>query len=375
MSAYTGYVKPYLSTRPHLKIVTQAVVKRIIFDDDKNRAIGVTYELKNEEGNAINVYANKEVIISAGVMDSPAILMRSGIGPKDVLKKSNIPLVKELPVGYNLQDHVLLKLELLIDRSASKEVFIKERDLTSETWKYFKETGEGPYASLGGLAGEAFLVSNVRKQEPHPNPKWPDIQFFQVHSGEKLSVVPELAKQNEGDALPVYVIPYVARPKSRGRVTLNPKNIDGPPVIDFNFLSDPEDHDMAILVEAVKIVVKIYEEAPSFKEMGGRLSKVPYKPCSHLEYRSDDYWRYFIREMAGSGLHAGGTCRMGRGERDKKAVVDSKLKVIGIDGLRVVDLSIMPDITNTNTQAAAYVIGEKAGEMILTEWNTKKDEL
>ncbi len=115
MSAYTGYVNPYLSSRPHLKIVTQAVVKRIICDDVKTRAIGVAYELKNEEGIAVKVYANKEVIIIAGGMDSPTILMRSGVGPKDIPEKSNIPFVKKLPVGNSLQDHLMLKIEFLLD--------------------------------------------------------------------------------------------------------------------------------------------------------------------------------------------------------------------------------------------------------------------
>ncbi len=167
----------------------------------------------------------------------------------------------------------------------------------------------------------------------------------------------------------------MGRPKSRGRVYLNKYDVDGPPVIDLQMLGDPQGHDMAIYLEALKFTIDMYENAPSFKKQGARFSDIVYEPCAHLEFRGDEYFKCFIMHMAGAGLHGGGTCRMGSGKNDPRAVVDSKLKVIGIDGIRVVDLSIMPDITNANTQAAAYVIGEKAADMILTEWKIKKDEL
>lgn len=378
VSAYQAYVKPHLKRRPNLKVVTNAEVTRIIFNEDKSRAIGVTYKKITKNGSRIltvTVGAKKEVIISAGVMDSPTLLMKSGVGPKEVLEESNIDIVKVLPVGYNLQDHVIMKLEFHLNKAADSDVLVPERDLNEETWKYFEETGDGPYTSLIGMHGEAFLVSKIRKEEPYPNPEWSDIQLMQQHSTEELMIVPVEKEEGKKDYVPVYVIFYLGRPKSRGRVTLDKENIDIPPVIDFQMLADPQGHDMAIYLEALKFTVNMYENAPSFKKLGARFSDVVYEPCAHLEFRGDEYFKCFIRHMAGSGLHAGGTCRMGRGEEDKNAVVDSKLKVIGIEGMRVVDLSIMPDITNANTQAAAYVIGEKAAEMIFTEWNVKKDEL
>lgn len=378
VSAYGAYVKPYLKSRPFLKVITNAEVTRIIFNEDKSRAIGVTYTTKNEDGSRVitmTIGAKKEVIISAGVMDSPILLMKSGIGPKEVLEESKIETVKNLRVGYNLQDHVLMKLEFHLNKEADSDVFVPERDLNEETWKYFEETGDGPYTSLSGLHGEAFLVSNIRKAEAYPNPEWSDIQFLQLQSSEELMIVPVEKEEKERDYVPVYVLFYLGRPKSRGTVFLNKDNVDGPPVIDFQLLADSQGHDMAIYLEALKFAINMYENAPSFKKYGAQFSDIVYKPCAHLEFRGDEYFKCFIRHMAGSGLHGGGTCRMGQGEGDPKAVVDSKLKVIGIEGLRVVDLSIMPDITNSNTQAAAYVIGEKAADMILTEWNAKKDEL
>jgi len=374
VSAFKGYLQPLLQTRPQLTVLTNATVRRIIFDtSNTSRAIGVTFVLnvpqdvarEFDAGSMATKYvrATKEIIVSAGAMDSPAILMRSGIGPQQVLEASNIPVVKNLPVGLNLHDHVLLRVDFMINRNTSAGVFIAEEDLNPTTWKEYLETGDGPYSSLNGMHGQAFWVSSLRLKEPYPNGIWADVQILHYQWAENVKA--------EDTSVNIYTLPFLTRPKSRGRVVLNSSDVDAMPLIDFHYLSDPEGHDMQIFLEAVKLTIEMYENAPSFKEQGCRLKNEPYDKCLGVvveghDWRYDDgYWKCFIRGQAQSGIHAGGTCRMGNG---KDAVVDVRLKVIGIEGLRVVDMSVVPQVTNANTHAVAYVIAEKAAEMIKEDW-------
>lgn len=116
--------------------------------------------------------------------------------------------------------------------------------------------------------------------------------------------------------------------------------------------------------------MKLFEETPAFNKIGARFPRIPYPACRRLKYRSDDYWRCYIRHVGNTAVHAGGTCRMGKGSDDPKAVVDSHLRVIGIKNLIVADASVMADVTNANTQAPIYAIAEKTSEMILRNWET-----
>lgn len=125
------------------------------------------------------------------------------------------------------------------------------------------------------------------------------------------------------------------------------------------------------MVLAVKQVLKLHEDTPPYKEQGTQYTTTPLHFCTDHTFRSDDYWKCYINHMSGASAHGAGTCRMGRGPQDPDAVVDSKLKVIGILNLRVADTSIMPSVTNSNTQAPAYAIGEKAAYDILKDWESK----
>ncbi len=348
-----------METRHNLTVLTHSEVKRIIFDEYNKRAIGITYVQQNKSVTKI-VRANKEVIISAGAMDSPALLMKSGVGPKDVLEQCNISYVKVLPVGYNLHDHVYLSLNFLINRNTSAGVLIPQIDLNNRTWEEFLRTGDGPYSSFNGDHGQAFFVSGIRSTELQPNPIWADVQLLHFQAANSFQ---------EGDTLvQIYTLPFLVRPKSRGRITLNCTDVNAMPLIDFQYLSDPDGHDLAILLEAVKLTIKIYETAPSFIEQNCQLSQNVVDNCANFTFGSDDYWVCVIRYTSVSGWHAGGGNRMGQGDNDPNAVVDTRLKVIGIERLRVVDMSIVPQVTNANTQVCAYVIAEKAAEMILEYW-------
>lgn len=364
VSSYAGYLKPVLGSRKNLKVIIRAVVTRVLLSH--NRAIGVSYRL-NGAGPEIHVRATHEVIISAGVIESPAILMRSGIGPKDVLLAVGISPVKYLPVGRNLHDHSAAALQIVISKKFP--VYDPQRDLTPENFRIYNKTGEGPYSTYLGQCGQAFLASSLHEAEVRQNPSipanWADIQFFHFSSSDVPGIIdttnPVQTAQSE---ILINCEALVSRPKSRGSVTLNLKNIEGDPLIDFQYFSHPSD--MSVMIDALKKALSTYEDTPAFRNFGAHYSSTPFPACSHLKFRSDEYWRCYIRQTGFSGLHGAGSCAM-RGPGDPRAVVDSKLRVIGFKNLRVVDASVMPEVVNPNTQAAVYAIAEKAVEMILED--------
>ncbi|CAL8117898.1 unnamed protein product [Orchesella dallaii] len=366
VSSYTGYIKPYLLSRHNLRVITNAQASQIIFEGKK--AVGVKYSISQpSETQTFVARAVKEVVVSAGVIESPALLMRSGIGPKNVLNAAKIPLLKDLPVGENFHDHVNVQLTIIIGNRS--EVLIPERDLNPETFALYNRTGYGPYTSWIGTSGQAFLRSSVRRSDRLRD--WSDIQLFPAQSVAALdSRMREWSLQShiKDWEVPFVISIYLTRPRSCGTISLNPRNVSGDPILDFNMLSDPED--LEVLVDGIKTTLHIYEDTPAYRKIGARFPSYHIPACRNLKFRSDEYWECYIRQYAVPGVHGAGTCRMGRGARGTQAVVDTNLRVIGLEGVGVVDASIMPTVTNANNQAPVYAIAEKAAEMILTRWKT-----
>lgn len=371
VSAYSGYIKPVLD-HPNLKIITRADVRRITFEG--NSAVGVIYNQRDDHGDLIHqrsVRACKEIILSAGVINTPTILMKSGVGPLDVLRPAGIPVVKVLPVGMNLQDHIGVTLNFMINNQTSP--FNPERDLTMENFLLYNRFGDGPYSTISGNFGQAFLASS--KSTKNGIRGWPDLHLNMQHSTINSFDGPvgvsfrDLVLKHDvanWEAM-VSARARLTRPQSRGRVTLNLADIEGDPLIDFQYLSHPDD--IQALLESIEWTLKIYEETPAYQKLGARYTSVTVPECRRFRFRSEAYWRCHIRHLSSSSVHAAGTCRMGRGPGDRNAVVDPKLRVIGIENLRVADTSVMGDVTNANTQAPTYAIAEKAADMILKRWN------
>lgn len=368
VSSYIGYLKPILNSRQNIKVITRAVVTRVLLDGD--RATGVVYKI-NGVGKEIQVQANREVILSAGVIESPPILMRSGIGPKDILQASGIKPVKDLPVGENLHDHPLVPLQIIVNEKLSP-IFDPDRDLTPENFKIYNDTGDGPYSSYYGAQAQAFIVSCLHRKEAERNPSsiprdWADIHIFSyVARGtpgivDNLRIKPTMAPWENY----FYTLSFVGRPKSKGRITLNTTDIEGNPNIDFQYFSDANQTDMGVVIEGIKKILQVFETTPAMHRIGARYPTNPLPACGSIPFRSDKYWQCYVKQLAASGLHGAGSCRMGSGPSDPQAVVDPTLKVIGFTNLRVVDASIMPDVVNPNTHAATYGIAEKASAMIL----------
>lgn len=306
-SSAAAFLHP-VSDRPNLHVKTEAFVTQILFD--KKRAAGVSYL---HEGKNIKVYANKEIIISAGALNSPKLLMLSGIGPADLLATFNIPVIENLPgVGSNLQDHPNFAV--------------------SYATHY-------PTPALSSNGCEAGLFTH----SPGENAQWPDLQLDTYFE-----------KARDADTTHFVFSGLTLRPKSRGTVSLRTTDVFAQPFIQFNYLQD--ERDLVPLLQGIKITRQIARALQLEKLLGEEV--IPGKKVTDDDKSIID----FIRENVNTTWHPSGTCKMGT---DHFAVVDAALKVHGIEHLRVVDASIMPTLTSGNTNAPCLMIGAKAADLIL----------
>lgn len=329
--------------RKNLKVFTKAIVTKIIVENDV--AIGVEL-LSGRCSNEI-IKARKEVIISGGAFASPHILMLSGIGPADQLKRAGIPLKKDLPgVGQNLQDHLFFPVSSLCRYPFSNNHYLTFYRQMMATFKYLL-LKKGPL-TIGPLEACAFFRSS-------PDVVRPDIQFefTPTHIGADYKTDPfDLSTFPRSDGYTI--LPTQVRPESRGQLTLNAENPYEPPLIDPRYLSHEKDRE--IMVKACRKALEVLEQAPFDK----------YRINIHCPSRrnSDDDLLQHIQQSAECVYHPVGTCKMGN---DEMAVTTSDLKVHHIDKLRVIDASVMPTITSGNTNAPVIMIGEKGADFILKE--------
>ncbi|KAJ8931335.1 hypothetical protein NQ314_015743 [Rhamnusium bicolor] len=302
------------------------------------------------------VMARKEVIISAGAINTPQIMMLSGIGPKQELAKHRIPVLKDLAVGENLQDHVGMGgLTFRIDKPVS---IVQDRFQAFPMTMQYVINGRGPMTTLGGVEGLAFVNTYLG------NRSWPDIQFHMApasinsDAGARVRKVLGITDELYNTVYrPIAnkdvwtLMPLLLRPRSRGWVRLKSKNPFEAPLINANYFSDS--FDVKTLVEAINI-----SEAKAFRKFGSRMHRIPFPNCKHHEFGSDKYWECHIRTISMTIYHPVGTCKMGP-SWDNEAVVDPRLRVYGVSGLRVIDASIMPTIPSGNTNAPAIMVGER----------------
>ncbi|KAJ8872639.1 hypothetical protein PR048_026247 [Dryococelus australis] len=375
--AFLGPVKD----RKNFHIAKHAYVTKIVIDEESRIAYGVNF-YKN--GKLHTVRARKEVIISAGSIKSPQILMLSGIGPAEHLKEMGIPLVQDLQVGENLQDHLqFLGPIVMFNRSNPQR--LDPVKLLDDTYQFFIHGG-GPLSSLDILQFQGFVSTKyANKGEYPPNAEsipdldYPDIQFqhirYPFNNREGTKTVSDVSGYTEEihDALlgipnskaEIYIpLPFLQRPKSKGFIKLKSTDPFDDPLIDPKYLSHPDD--VATFVEGVKIAARLARTRAMTEKFEAEVStsKIPGCPGEH---GSDEYWACAVRQAATTTYHPVGTCKMGPAS-DKAAVVDPRLRVYGVRGLRVVDCSIMPKIITGNTNAPAIMIGEKAADVIKEDW-------
>jgi choline dehydrogenase-like flavoprotein len=284
------------------------------------------------------VMATSEVILSAGAIGSPRLLQLSGIGPADHLSEIGIDVVHDQPqVGANLQDHLDLYCISELSGPFSYDRYARPHMAALAALQYLV-TRKGPVASSLFETGGFWYVD--------PDARSPDIQ---MHLGLGTGIEHGVAAMAQGG---ITLNSCYLRPRSRGTVRLQSDDPAEAPLIDPNYLSDPLDREMSI--RGVKLTQKILSQEPMKDFVLAERLPGP-------DVTSDsDYFNY-ICEHSKTSHHCAGTCRMGP---DDNAVVDIELRFNGIDGLRIVDNSIMPTVISSNTNAAAIMIGEKGADMI-----------
>ncbi|KAJ8958473.1 hypothetical protein NQ318_002265 [Aromia moschata] len=360
-----AFLRP-IRLRTNLDIAMNARVTRILIDPTTKVAYGVEFA---RNGKLYRIRATKEVILSAGSVNSPQILMLSGVGPKAELDRHKIPVIQDLKVGHNLQDHIGLGgLTFLINKQDSITL---DRVYAIGPLMQYAVFGSGPLTIMGGVEGLGF----VNTKYANASDDFPDIEFHFVSGSTHSDGGAQLKKAhgltdafydmafkpiNNRDAWSV--IPMLLRPKSRGIIKLRSKKPFDPPLIYPNYFFD--DFDMKTLIEGVKIGVAL-SQTPAFKSYGSKLHEFP--QCAHIQKYTDQYWECMIRLYSVTIYHPVGTCKMGP-YWDQDAVVDPQLRVYGIKGLRVIDASIMPNLVSGNTNAPVIMIGEKGSDLVKEFW-------
>jgi choline dehydrogenase len=334
-SAANAYLRPALE-RPNLDLVSRALVHRVRFEG--RRAIGVEVE---HGGKIALVRANREVVLAAGAINSPKLLMQSGIGAAPALHAVGIEPVLDRPgVGANLQDH----LELYIQYRAKQPITLYRywnRPMKGLIGLWWLLTKSGP-----GATNHFEACAFIRSRAGVP---YPDIQYHFL----PLAVRYDGRAAADGHGFQAHVGPM--RAKSRGRVTLRAADPKAPPSIRFDYLNEPED--LGDFRRCIRLTRELLAQPAFAPHAGAEL-----QPGAAIE--SDDALNDYIRANAETAYHPCGTCRMGASD-DPSAVVDPACRVIGVEALRVADSSIFPTITNGNLNAPSIMVGEKAADHIL----------
>jgi choline dehydrogenase len=346
-SVARAYLHPVLK-RPNLTVITEARTSKVLLDG--KRARGVTFV---KGGKTVEITATQEVILSGGAINSPQLLMLSGIGPVNELQKHGIAVQHALPgVGQNLQDH----LDLMVVHKCTQPVSlgVSASNVLAQVKHLFNYLFQrkGPLTT-NGAEGGGFVKSDAQQTIP-------DLQFHfaAVHLDDHARNLKSALSTMFGHGYTLHVCDL--RPKSRGTIGLKSADPTADARIEPNYLSHPDD--MKTMVKGVKAARKVLA-AQAFDAYRG----VEMFPGRHVQ--TDAQIEAFVREKAATIYHPVGTCKMGH---DAMAVVDDTLKVHGMQGLRVVDASIMPTLVGGNTNAPTVMIAEKASSMILASRSVER---
>ncbi|XP_063920190.1 glucose dehydrogenase [FAD, quinone]-like isoform X2 [Zophobas morio] len=357
---WTPYHQLAKNRKRNLAIVTNAFVEKVLLRDNFE-AYGVKYTHMEEP---IFAKAKKGVILSAGVIGTPKILMLSGIGPKQHLEKMKIKPKLDLPVGDNLQDHVTTGLDLLTF-DYSPNIGIRQMLSPWSMLNYFLRS-RGPWTTVGC---ESIGFFNTAKEIV------PELQFMifplgvTIDDGYYLSSLTGIGERlwkkyfAKIDKPSFTILPIVLHPKSRGTVRLKNNNPRTPPLINPNYLSDS--YDIDILIQGIEMI-KEFINTPPMHRLGVKLNPIKFPGCEKFEFDTRPYWECYVRHFTLTAYHPIGTCKMGE-------VVETDFKVKGTRKLYVVDGSILPDLPSGNPNGAIMMMAERAAEIIKHHcWKTQR---
>jgi choline dehydrogenase-like flavoprotein len=336
-SAAVAFLRP-ARARSNLTVMPRALATRVLFEG--TRAVGVEWRREDVTHTARTA---REVILAAGAIQSPQLLQLSGVGPPDLLRRLGLPVVAALPgVGENLQDHYQARTIVRLRKRVSLNDAVRNPFKLAGMGAEWLLRRSGPLTVGAGQVGGAACTK-------HATGARPDVQF---------NVMP-LSVDKPGDPLHTYpgftAAVWQCHPAARGRLAIASTDPARAPTIEPRYLS--EDRDRKTLVDGIRMLRDIYRQ-PSFRELFD-LEMLPGPGAD-----SDAALLDFARHNGGTVFHCVGTCRMGA-SNDPEAVVDAQLRVRGVEALRVVDASVMPNVTSANTNAAALMIGERGARLIL----------
>lgn len=325
MGLRTSSNKAYLvgKRRKNLHVTKLSTVRRILFDEGRGRAVGVEFA---KRGRLFTVYVDKEVIVSAGAISSPKLLMLSGIGPAEHLREMGIEVVRDARVGDNLMDHIAYG-SLLYDIDQRVDV-IANRLFQRVLNNYFMDK-VGQLTSLGGTEAIAFIdVDDPREREvPNVELLFLGTSIYSVNTiGDNFGLNEEISTKftSYRNRRALSVFPILLQPKSRGRIRLRSRDADDKPRIFPNYMSEPED--VKGLIKGIKAANKFLLATKAFERLNTRLNNQTVPECEKFPFDSDDYWECNLRLIPITIYHYSGTCKMGP-ESDETAVVDPTLKV------------------------------------------------
>lgn len=355
--------------RKNLHILTEAKATKIIVEPQTKRAYAVEYI---KDGRKHTVRCRREIILSAGPIASPQLLMLSGIGPQDHLQTLGIPVIANLQVGRHLYDHIAFP-GVIFKLSTTNASLLEPKVATLPNLMQWLQFGDGLLTTPGYVEALGYIKTSQSNLE-----QIPDIELISlggsinVDSGGAYRKSAKINDKTYHNAFgPLHGVdtwsgvPVLLQPKSKGYLELRDTNPNSHPKIYGNYLTDARD--MAALLEAIRYVIRLGESEP-FRKYNAQLYLPEYPTCKNHALGSDSYWECAVRTMIVSARHLGATCRMGP-PNDVYAVVDPELRVYGVEGLRVADSSAIPRPITAHSSTPAIMIGEKAADMIQRTWS------
>lgn len=366
-SAFESFIRPILR-RQNLHIMLNTRVTKVLIDPLTKTAFGVEF-LRNRQ--KMKVLANREVILSSGTFHSPQLLILSGIGSSYDLQKLKIPQIVDLPVGKEMHDHFAFGGVIVLTELPNTLAYpLEYKNLVSLSSEWLIGRGLFTIANGAEILGFIKIGNSSTPDDSQPNIELVTLSAnptsdggFGLKNCEGMSkrLYDSWAKSLENN--PNHMMPIgisVLHPKSVGYIEVTSTNIFDAPKLYSNFLKEPED--VETVLDGIRFIQKLIQTEP-FKNVGAKIYDRPMTSCETHEFNSDDYWRCAIRIFMVSLHHQVATCKMGS-ESDKTAVVDSRLRVLGVRNLRVIDTSIIPAATSAHTNALSFMIGERGADFI-----------